>query len=248
MGGASLDFPESVVSFFKGEIGQPVNGFPEALKKVVLKDIESIDVRPGELLAPIDFDLLRKELEEKQNKQVTEQDIISYALYPKVYEQYITTNEKFANVSLLDTPTFFYGMRKNEKVEIAIDEGKTLIVNLISVGHVHEDGYRWVYFDFNGMSRKVYVKDTNVEPSLATIPKADPKNRSHIGAQMPGTVGVVKVKEGDVVTKGQSLLITEAMKMETTIQAPFSGTIDKVYVNTGDSIQTTDLLVEISEA
>ncbi|TDL39202.1 pyruvate carboxylase [Macrococcoides bohemicum] len=245
--GASLDFPESVVSFFKGEIGQPVNGFPEALKKVVLKDIESIDVRPGELLAPVDFDLLRKELEKKQKKQVTEQDIISYALYPKVYEQYITTNEKFANVSLLDTPTFFYGMRKNEKVEIAIDEGKTLIVNLISVGHAHEDGYRWVYFDFNGMSRKVYVKDTNVEPSLATIPKADPKNRSHIGAQMPGTVGDVKVKEGDVVTKGQALIITEAMKMETTIQAPFTGTIDKVYVNTGDSIQTTDLLVEISE-
>lgn len=246
--GATLDFPESVVSFFKGEIGQPVNGFPEALKKVVLKDIESIDVRPGELLAPVNFDILRKELEEKQHKQVTEQDIISYALYPKVYEQYIATNEKFANVSLLDTPTFFYGMRKNEKVEIAIDEGKTLIVNLISVGHVHEDGYRWVYFDFNGMSRKVYVKDTNVEPSLVTIPKADPKNRSHIGAQMPGTVGDVKVKEGDVVTKGQPLIITEAMKMETTIQAPFPGIIDKIYVNTGDSIQTTDLLVEISEA
>ncbi|WP_414053998.1 pyruvate carboxylase [Macrococcus equi] len=246
--GATLDFPESVVSFFKGEIGQPANGFPEKLKNVVLKDIKSIDVRPGELLSPVDFDVLRKELEDKQIKPVTEQDVISYALYPKVYEQYITTNELFANVSLLDTPTFFYGMRKNEKVEIAIDEGKTLIVKLISVGHVHDDGYRWVYFDFNGMSRKVYVKDTNVEPTKTTIPKADPKNKNHIGAQMPGTVGDVKVQEGENVVKGQALLITEAMKMETTIQAPFDGTIIKVYVKSGDSIQTTDLLIEISES
>ncbi|MGV2874514.1 pyruvate carboxylase [Macrococcus capreoli] len=243
--GATLDFPESVVSFFKGEIGQPANGFPEALQKVVLKDIESINVRPGELLPPVDFESLRQTLTTKQAKPVTEQDVVSYALYPKVYEQYVATNEKFANVSLLDTPTFFYGMRKNEKVEIAIDEGKTLIVQLISVGHVHEDGYRWVYFDFNGMSRKVYVKDVNVEPSVATIPKADPQNKHHIGAQMPGTVGEVKVIVGETVTKGQALLVTEAMKMETTVQAPFDGVITKIHVKAGDSIQTSNLLVEI---
>ncbi|MCE4956899.1 pyruvate carboxylase [Macrococcoides caseolyticum] len=246
--GATLDFPESVVSFFKGEIGQPANGFPEPLKSVVLKDAESIIVRPGELLEPVDFDAIRVTLEEKQQKTVTEQDIISYALYPKVYEQYIATSEKFANVSLLDTPTFFYGMRKNERVEINIDEGKTLIVKLISVGHVHEDGHRWVYFDFNGMSRKVYVKDVLVEPSVALIPKADPSNKYHIGAQMPGTVGEVKVTNGTHVKKGQAILVTEAMKMETTVQAPFDGVIKHIHVKTGDSIQTTDLLVEMQEA
>lgn len=245
--GATLDFPESVVSFFKGEIGQPAGGFPEDLKKVVLKNETSIDVRPGELLAPVDFEALRNELAAKQSTPVTEQDLISYALYPKVYEQFIATQEKFANVSLLDTPTFFYGMRKNEVVEIAIDEGKTLIVKLISIGHVHEDGYRWVYFDFNGMSRKVYVKDMSVEPSLATIPKADSKNKCHIGAQMPGTVGEIKVQNGDKVKRGQALMITEAMKMETTVQAPFDGTVKAIYVTTGDSIQTLDLLVEMTE-
>ncbi|MRE27171.1 hypothetical protein GIJ30_27560, partial [Klebsiella quasipneumoniae] len=75
----------------------------------------------------------------------TEQDLISYAIYPKVYEQYIKTYESFGNLSLLDTPTFLFGMKKNETVEITIDKGKILIVKLLSIGHVYEDGHRWVY-------------------------------------------------------------------------------------------------------
>lgn len=245
--GNTLDFPESVVSFFKGEIGRPVNGFPEDLQKVILKGQKAIDVRPGELLAPVDFDALKEKLQTKQQKPVTEQDLISYALYPKVYEQYVQTTEKFGDVSLLDTPTFFYGMRKNETVKIDIDEGKTLVVHLLSIGHAHEDGYRWVYFDLNGMPRKVYVKDEHVESTVKTIPTADPKNPSHIGAQMPGTVSEVKVAQNDKVTKGQALIVTEAMKMETTVQAPFDGTIKAIHVKANDAIKTRDLLIEIEQ-
>src|SRR5699024_4300001 len=112
--GYKLDFPESVVSFFKGEIGQPVNGFNKELQKVNLKGQQPLNDRPGEYLEPVDFEAIRKELEEKQQKEVTEQDVISYVLYPKVYEQFITTQEQYGNVSLLDTPTFFFGMRANE--------------------------------------------------------------------------------------------------------------------------------------
>ncbi|PTE93104.1 pyruvate carboxylase, partial [Staphylococcus cohnii] len=131
--GHKLDFPESVVSFFKGEIGQPVGGFNEKLQKVILKGQQPLTDRPGEYLPSVDFEQVRQELEQLQLKDVTEQDIISYVLYPKVYEQYIQTREQFGNVSILDTPTFFFGMRHNETVEIEIDTGKRLIITLKAI-------------------------------------------------------------------------------------------------------------------
>src|SRR5699024_6749239 len=120
--------------------------------------------------------------------EVTNQDILSYALYPKDYKNFVTTNENFGNVDRLDTPTFLFGMRKNEELEIVSVKGKTLIVNLLSSGHVHEDGYRWMYSELNGFQRKVRSKDDSVEAKVARLPQAAPKEIGHIGAQMPGTV------------------------------------------------------------
>ncbi len=243
--GHKLDFPESVVSFFKGEIGQPVNGFNKDLQRVILKGQAPLTERPGEYLEPIDFDALREELQEKQQEKVTEQDLISYALYPKVYEQYVKTYEQFGNVAILDTPTFFFGMRDNEKIEIEIDKGKILIIQLKTITNPDENGVRTVFFDMNGQARRIQVKDENIQASHLAKPKADKADLSHIGAQMPGTIIEVKVAEGEQVEAGQSLIISEAMKMETTIQAPFKGTIKKVHVSANDSIESQDLLIEI---
>ena len=228
--GYKLDFPESVVSFFKGEIGQPVNGFNKELQKVILKGQQPLTDRPGEYLEPVDFEAIRKELEEKQQKEVTEQDIISYVLYPKVYEQFITTQEQYGNVSLLDTPTFFFGMRANETVEIEIDTGKRLIITLKTITEPDEKGVRTIFYDMNGQARRIFIQDENVKANASVKPKADKLNPNHIGAQMPGSVTEVKISEGESVTSGQALLITEAMKMETTIQAPFDGVVKKVTV------------------
>ncbi len=243
--GHKLDFPESVVSFFKGEIGQPVNGFNKDLQRVILKGQAPLTERPGEYLEPIDFDALREELQEKQQEKVTEQDLISYALYPKVYEQYVKTYEQFGNVAILDTPTFFFGMRDNEKIEIEIDKGKILIIQLKTITNPDENGVRTVFFDMNGQARRIQAKDENIQASHLAKPKADKTDSSHIGAQMPGTIIEVKVAEGEQVEAGQSLIISEAMKMETTIQAPFKGTIKKVHVSANDSIESQDLLIEI---
>ncbi|MDR5603574.1 pyruvate carboxylase [Staphylococcus coagulans] len=243
--GHKLDFPESVASFFKGEIGQPVNGFNKDLQRVILKGQAPFTERPGEYLEPIDFDALREELQEKQQEKVTEQDLISYALYPKVYEQYVKTYEQFGNVAILDTPTFFFGMRDNEKIEIEIDKGKILIIQLKTITNPDENGVRTVFFDMNGQARRIQVKDENIQASHLAKPKADKADSSHIGAQMPGTIIEVKVAEGEQVAAGQSLIISEAMKMETTVQAPFKGTIKKVHVSANDSIESQDLLIEI---
>ena len=245
--GYKLDFPESVVSFFKGDIGQPVDGFNKELQKVVLKGETPLEDRPGEFLEPVDFESVRKELEEKQLKEVTEQDIISYVLYPKVYEQYMTTQEQYGNVSLLDTPTFFFGMRNNETVEIEIDTGKRLIITLKAITEPDEKGVRTIFFDMNGQARRIYIQDENVKANASVKPKADKLNPNHIGAQMPGSVTEVKIAEGENVKSGQALLITEAMKMETTVQAPFDGVVTKLTVQSGDAIESGDLLIEIEK-
>ncbi|WJP98553.1 pyruvate carboxylase [Macrococcus bovicus] len=240
--GASLDFPASVVQFFKGEIGQPASGFPEKLQQLILKGQPALTGRPGLSIPDVDFAKLEEELQALLKTEVSAQDVISYALYPKVFLNYKETEKMFGDISKLDSQLFFYGMEKGDIVAIEIDKGKTLIVKLINIGHVHADGHRWVYFEMNGMPRKVYVKDAAVEVTSAAVRKADPSDSSHIGAQMPGTVGEVKVKAGDTVVKGQVLLVTEAMKMETSVQAPYAGTIKEINVETGNAVKTGDLL------
>lgn len=246
--GYKLDFPESVVSYFKGEIGQPVNGFNKQLQDIILKGQQPLTERPGEYLKPVDFDEIREQLQDKNYGEVTEQDIISYVLYPKVFDQFIQTRQQYGNLSLLDTPTFFFGMRNGETVEIEIENGKRLIIKLETISEADEKGNRTIYYVMNGQARRITIKDENIKTNANVKPKADKTNPNHIGAQMPGSVTEVKVSVGDEVKVNQPLLITEAMKMETTIQAPFNGVIKKVTVGNGDAIATGDLLIEIEKS
>ena len=243
--GTSIDFPESVIEFFGGHIGQPHGGFPEELQQVILKDREAITVRPGELLEDVDFEELRNELNEKLERPVTSHEILSYALYPKVFEEYSTMKKEFGDVSVIETPEFLYGMRLGEEVEIEIQKGKTLIVKLVSISEPQSDATRVIYFELNGQPREVIIEDVNVESDVVRKVKADSSNVSHIAATMTGTVLKVAVSKGAKVKRGQHLIITEAMKMETTIQAPYDGVIKEIHVTAGESISTGDLLIEL---
>lgn len=243
--GATLDFPDSVVEFFQGYLGQPYQGFPKALQNIILKGKDPITVRPGELLEPVNFDELNEILFHKLKRQVTSFDLLSYALYPKVFLDREVFYEQFGDVSVLDTLTFFYGMRLGEEIEVEIEKGKTLIVKLVSIGEPQVDGTRVVYFELNGQPREVVINDKNVKASVVLKPKADLGNPNHIGASMPGTVIKVLVSKGEKVTKGDHLVITEAMKMETTVQAPIDGTIQAIHVENGEAINAGDLLIVI---
>lgn len=246
--GNSLDFPDSVVELFEGYLGQPHGGFPEELQKVILKGKKPLEVRPGELLEPVDFNTLQEELYEELGRQVTDFEIISYALYPKVFMEYAKTTELYGDISVLDTPTFLYGMRLGEEIEVEIETGKTLIVKLVSIGQPQADGTRVIYFELNGQPREVVIKDESIKAKVVSRLKGDPKNENHISASMPGTVIKVLVEKGEKVERGDHLMITEAMKMETTVQAPFSGVVKDIYALNGDSIQTGDLLIELVKA
>lgn len=244
--GETLDFPDSVVEMFEGYLGQPHGGFPKELQRIILKGQKPITGRPGELLKPVDYDSLKETLFHELNRPVTSFDVISHSIYPKVFMEYQQTIEQFGDVSGLDTPTFLYGMRLGEEIEVEIEKGKTLIVKLVSIGEPQGDGTRVVYFELNGQSREVIIQDLNIKATVQTKAKADKNNPSHIGASMPGTVVKVLVEKGEKVNKGDHLMITEAMKMETTVQAPFTGTVADIFVKSGDAIQTGDLLIELS--
>ncbi|KHE71444.1 hypothetical protein LD39_09785 [Halobacillus sp. BBL2006] len=225
-------------------MGQPYGGFPSELQRIILKGREPIKVRPGELLAPVDFTDLKETLFHKLDRQVTSFDMISYALYPKVFMDHQKFTEQFGDMSVLDTPTFFYGMRLGEEIEVEIEQGKTLIVKLVSVGEAQVDGTRTVYFELNGQPREVVINDENVKATVQVRPKADKSNTKHIGASMPGTVIKAIASKGEKVKKGDHLMITEAMKMETTVQAPFDGVIKDIYVENNEAIHVGDLLIE----
>lgn len=246
--GPQIDFPESVIEFFEGYIGQPYGGFPKELQKVILKERKAIDKRPGELLEPEDFGKIKTELYEKLQREISEEDIMAYALYPKVFEEYASTNKQFGDVSVLDTLTFLYGMRLGEEIEVEIEKGKTLIIKLVSIGEPQTDGQRVIYFELNGQPREVSIQDVSVESTSTARPKADLTNESHIAATMPGTVLKVVAEKGARVKRGDHLLVTEAMKMETTVQAPFNGIIKEIHVTAADGISTGDLLIEMERA
>lgn len=243
--GKTIDFPDSVIEFFQGYLGQPYGGFPKELQKVVLKDREPITVRPGELLEPVDFKEIRDKLFNKYNRPITSHEVLAYSLYPKVFEEYMETAKKFDNVSVLDTLTFLYGLKLGEEIEVEIEKGKTLIIKLVSIGEPQHDGTRVLYFELNGQPREIVIQDMTVEVAGERKPKADASNANQIGATMPGTVLKVVVSPGSPVKRGEHLLITEAMKMETTVQAPKDGVIKQIFVEAGDAISTGDLLIEM---
>ncbi|MDY6847546.1 MAG: pyruvate carboxylase [Thermodesulfobacteriota bacterium] len=241
--GDELTFPQGVVDFFKGMIGQPVGGFPKDLQKIILKDEKPLTCRPGELLEPVDFEARKDELEAKVGHSVKDRDVLSAALYPGVWEEFDAHRQDFGDTSVLPTPVFFYGLEIGDELNIDIEPGKTLIVRLNAVGGLQKDGSRNIYFELNGEPRQVTVQDLSVASDESAHQKAERGNTRHVGAPMPGKVFKLLVKAGDEVKAGDTVLTTEAMKMETNVKARQDGKVVDVFFKEGDTVQQDDLLV-----
>lgn len=244
--GDVLDFPQSVVEFFEGRIGIPYQGFPGKLQKIVLKGKKPLTERPGKSLAPVDFEAIRQKLTDAGYKHEDE-DINAYCQYPKVFKDFNETVKKYGDVSVLDTPTFFFGMKKNEEVHVEIEEGKDLIITLINISDPDDSGVRTITFMFNGAEREIQVQDKSVDMKNVTRRKADPDKVGDIGATLSGSVVKVLVTKGQKVKKGEPLVVTEAMKMETTITSPIDGTVGEIYATKGQAIISGDCLLEVLE-
>lgn len=246
--GAGLSYPDSVVDYFHGMMGQPDGGFPKELQKIVLKDIEPLTERPGKLLPPVDLGAIKKHLIEKyhyedKSDEVMEQKAISYALYPKVYEDYCDHFEMYNDVTRLESHVYFYGLRKGEETYLTLGEGKQVLIKYVEESDPDPNGVRILSFLVNGSVRTVRIQDKNLEVKSDNKLKADKSNPGHLGSSIPGTVGKILVKEGDTVTVNMPLMTVEAMKMETTVVSKVNGKVDKIYVSAGDSVNQDDLLI-----
>lgn len=242
-----MTFPDSAISYFKGMMGQPENGFPERLQKLVLKGVEPITCRPGELLEPADLVGIKKHLEEKFNIEPTMKECLSYALYPKVFEEYLTYIQDYGDLSRMGSDVFFHGLHEGETCEIEIAEGKTLIIKLLEIGKLTHEGTRTVAFEVNGNRRDISIKDkaSGAATSQTSVEMANPANKFEVGAIIPGNIIKVFVKEGEEIKEGQFLMVIEAMKMETNISAKVSGIVERILVKPNQQVKAGELLLRI---
>ena len=240
-----IAFPASVIEMLRGDLGQPHGGWPAGLQERVLKGETPSTARPGALIPPADLAHARLEAADRCGRAITESELLSYLMYPKVFTEFCAANGKYGPVSSLPTTTFFYGMRVGDEISVAIDKGKTLIIRLQALGETDEEGQVRVFFELNGQPRVIRVPNRSVVASRPARPKADATNEKHVAAPMPGAISAVAVKPGQEIKAGDILVTIEAMKMETTIPAIKAGVISELLVKVGDHIEAKDLLLTI---
>ena len=242
-----LNFPRSVVELMQGYLGTPAGGWPKVLQKIILDSAGAKPVkgRPGAKLPKIDFAQTQKKLQKEIGEEVSDNDVLSYVMYPQVYLDFAKHRRKFDNTSVIPTPAFFYGMQSGEEISVTIEPGKTLIIRYLTTSEPHEDGTRTVFFELNGQPREVNVADRLLEGNLHRQPKADPDDPDQIAAPMPGKISNVAVSKGQAVKAGERLLSIEAMKMETAVYSPRDAKVAEVSVKTGSIVAARDLLLKL---
>ncbi|MCX7665510.1 MAG: pyruvate carboxylase [Gemmataceae bacterium] len=239
-----IAFPESVIEFFEGKLGQPPGGFPSELQKKILKGRTPLTKRPGLVIPSIDLEATRAELSKKYEREVSQWDLMNHLMYPKVAADFVEHQRLYSDTSVLPTHTFFYGMEKGEEINVEIEPGKTLIIKFLTVGDPHEDGKRLVFFELNGQPRDVLITDqTLAKQTQSARVMADTNNPKHVASPMPGAIVGVAVNKGEEVVAGQKLVTLEAMKMETTLYAEKAGKIAEVLAKVGNQTVAGELLI-----
>ena len=244
-----IAFPESVVSMMRGDLGQPPGGWPEAIQAKVLKGDTPYTERPGALLPPADLEAERTDIAAALERAVSDQELASYLMYPKVFTEFARVADTYGPVEVLPTPVYFYGLKPEDEIAIELEKGKTLIVRCLGVSEADETGMVRVFFELNGQPRTIKVPDrSHGATGAGQRRKADPDDDAHIAAPVPGVISTVSIKVGDAVKAGDPLLGVEAMKMETVIHADRDGTVSELLVASGDSVDAKDLLIVLAEA
>tara|TARA_B110001454_G_C12657867_1_gene408259 strand:+ start:1 stop:861 length:861 start_codon:yes stop_codon:yes gene_type:complete len=241
-----ITFPQSVIEFFKGELGIPYGGFPLKLQSKILGGQKPLKDRPGVILSPVNLEKEKSKLEKLINLPVTNQNLASYLMYPKLFLDFINFQKEFSDPSILSTPLFFYGPKIDNEYSLKIDKGKSLIIRYLTKGKTKPDGYCSVFFELNGQPRTIEILDRFYAKSSITKIKVNPSKINQVGSPLPGQVAQLFVKNGNKVIKGDKIMIIEAMKMETIISAEKSGTLENIQVISGDNVDAKDFLFEIN--
>ncbi len=265
-------FPESVIDMLGGGLGWPDGGWPVAMWKAVLGEKKFKEAQAKYLsavaaeqrqtrkkakienpkskitAAAAELAALKKPLVEKLRREPTDDEFYSHLMYPQVFADFTKHQRDFGDVSVLPTPAFFYGLRPREEISVEIEEGKVLIIRLVSVGDADKDGRRPVTYELNGITREVFIADKGVTATAKSRPKADLSDPMSVAAPIPGLIVVLSTSVGAKVAKGDKLFMMEAMKMQTTIYAPADGVVAELHAAVGDTVESKDLIVKLRSA
>ena len=240
-----VSFPNSVVEMFQGALGVPPGGWPKKLQQIILRGAKPEQGRPSALLEPVDFSAAKQALEKKVERAVRHDELLSWLLYPDVFAKYDAFRKSYADVSVLPTVAFLYGLQPDEEITVEIEAGKTLIVRLVTVGEAHPDGSRTLFFELNGQPREVRVRDKSLKIVGRAHPKADPANPGDVAAPTSGVITGITVQVNQTIQRGEKLMTLEAMKMQSNIYASVAGRIAKIVVSANQSVEAKDLLLTI---
>ena len=216
------------------------------LQLKILKGAQPLHERPGASLASVDLEAERAKIHQKLPRPITDEDLASYVMYPRVWLDYAAERIQYGDVGILPTAVFFYGMEPGQEISVSLERGKTLIVSYLATSEVHEDGTRTVFFELNGQPRSVRVPDRSQVAQRPPQRKAEPGNVLHVGAPMPGTVATITATVGRKVARGDILATLEAMKMETAVRAESDGQVAEILAAPGQQVDAKDLLIVLT--
>ena len=229
------DIPESVIGFFRGELGDPPGGWPEPLRSKVLAGRGA--ARPEAPLTDEDREVLSRPGIERQAR-------LNALLFPGPTAEFEAHRAEYGDTSQLSANQFFYGLRQGEEHRVRIDKGVELLIGLEAISEPDEKGMRTVMCLLNGQLRPITVRDRSIAADAPAAEKADRANPDHVAAPFSGAV-TLTVAEADTVEAGQTIATIEAMKMEANITAPRAGTVARTAISGTTQVDGGDLLVVI---
>lgn len=257
-------FPESVIDMLSGGLGWPEGGWPVDVWRAVLGEekfkaaqkkyraaLAAEQKRAAQkstrrkAVSSAELAEFRTALAEKLRHEPNDDELYSHLMYPQVFADYTKHRREYGDVSVLPTPAFFYGLQLREEISVEIEEGKVLIIRLISVSEPDKDGRRMVNYELNGMAREVFITDKTIAPQAKTRPKADLADPLQVAAPIPGLIATLSISVGAKVAKGDRLFMMEAMKMQTSVYAPEDGIVAELHAAVGDTVEAKDLIVKL---
>lgn len=237
--------------YLQGKYGKAPGKISPQVRHMAIGNEEVIECRPADLI-PGEMEKLRKDVGTLAHN---EEDVLTFAMFPDIGRTFLEEREqgKLVPEALEPANVDSNGHQAATEFNVTI-HGETYHIGLTGAGHRTQD-MRPYYLSIDGVPEEIMV-ETLTELDLEGA-EGEPRNTSisgkrpratepgHVTTSMPGVIVEVLVNVGDEIKAGSPVLITEAMKMETEIQAAISGLVTAIHVTKGDSVMPDEILVEI---
>ncbi|MFK5892354.1 MAG: sodium-extruding oxaloacetate decarboxylase subunit alpha [Pseudomonadota bacterium] len=242
--------------YFQGKYGKAPGLVNRKIQQMAIGNEDVIDCRPADLLKP-ELNRLKNEIGELAK---SDEDVLTYALFPDLSKDFLKQRQDGTLVAEVLLPiTAENDAQCTAPSEFKIKlHGETYHIKVTGTGHP-QNNTRPFYMTVDGVPEELMLETLDeilINPSdqdkQSSLSQKDSQRLKatepgHVTTAMPGLIVDILVKEGDKVDAGTALIITQAMKMETEIQAPIAGTIKAIHISKGDTVNPDDCLIEITD-